>query len=41
MYTKDPAPLPYLAHADPFNFDIHLSAAIKRASTFNPSTPLT
>jgi len=26
---QDPAPLPYLAHEDPYNFDINLAAAIK------------
>lgn len=27
--AQDPAPLPYLAHEDPYNFDINLAAAIK------------
>jgi fumarylacetoacetase len=25
---QDPVPLPYLVHDEPFNFDIHLTAAI-------------
>ena len=31
--AQDPKPLPYLQHADNFNFDINLSAAIKGTHT--------
>lgn len=30
-YPQDPTPLPYLQHADDYNFDINLKVAIKRA----------
>lgn len=29
-YPQDPAPFPYLAHADKYNYDIKLEVAIKR-----------
>ena len=34
-YPQDPTPLPYLQHADDFNFDINLKVAIKRTAIQN------
>ena len=33
-YPQDPVPLPYLHHADDYNFDINLKVAIKRQYAF-------
>ncbi|XP_071507873.1 fumarylacetoacetase-like [Diadema antillarum] len=35
--VQDPAPLAYLQHEDPFNFDINISAAIKGADMVEPA----
>merc|ERR1719450_1096368 len=36
-YVQDPAPFPYLQHADPYTFDVNLEVSIKPASSSTPS----
>lgn len=36
--SQDPQPLPYLAHSDPYNFDIQLCVALKPASQKTATT---
>jgi len=36
-YVQDPAPFPYLQHADPYTFDVNLEVSIKPAASSTPS----